>query len=109
MNLSEFKAWFEGFTESLSGPPNAKQWKRICEKVALIKDAPATTYPVFVDRWVRPYWYPYWQPYYSTCGFQGLTTGNNIAAGGAGTQFNSLLAFQDLGRAKALNVTGANA
>lgn len=60
MTLSEFKAWFEGFTEAIDGQPNKKQWKRICERVAQI-DGEVTTYPVYVDRyWPRPWHGPYW-------------------------------------------------
>lgn len=34
MTLPEFKAWFEGFTETMEGPPNEKQWARIQERIA---------------------------------------------------------------------------
>lgn len=36
MNLSEFKAWFEGFTEGMDGPPNEAQWNRIQERLATV-------------------------------------------------------------------------
>ena len=36
MTLDEFKAWFEGFTEAIPGPPNKKQWDRIKERVGEI-------------------------------------------------------------------------
>lgn len=58
MTLSEFKAWFEGFTEVMDGPPSHKQWERIQARVREISGAPVT-YPVFVDRYlpvVRPNW-----------------------------------------------------
>ncbi len=51
---SEFKAWFEGFTESMDGPPSLKQWERIQARVKQITGTP-TSYPVFVDRY-RPMW-----------------------------------------------------
>lgn len=50
MTLQEFKAWFEGYTESLNGPPGEKQWKRICDRVKQI-DGTVTSYPVFVERY----------------------------------------------------------
>ncbi len=58
MTLAEFKAWFEGFTETLEGAPSEKQWERIKARVAEI-DGTVTTYPVFVDRYIPPYrpWY----------------------------------------------------
>ena len=55
MTLSEFQAWFQGFTEQMDGPPTAKQWKRVVKRVGEISETPIS-YPVFVDRWVRPYW-----------------------------------------------------
>lgn len=58
MTLSEFKAWFEGFTESMDGPPSLKQWERIQGRVKEITGAPVS-YPVFVDRYlpaVKPWW-----------------------------------------------------
>lgn len=58
MHLSEFKAWFEGFTEEMKGPPNESQWKKI---KAQVKDISAdyTPAPIFVDRYVHP-WRRYW-------------------------------------------------
>lgn len=54
MISSEFKAWFEGFTEGIEGAPTKKQFERIKEKVAKIDGAPITQ-PVYV----RDYWYPH--------------------------------------------------
>lgn len=59
MNLSEFKAWFEGFTEDMDKPPSVKQWGRIKEKIGLIKDAPPVPQHVFHDHYYRP-----WRRYY---------------------------------------------
>jgi hypothetical protein len=58
VNLSEFKAWFEGFTESMDGPPDEKRWARIRERVAEIKDAPPSVayYPAYP---CPPYWWQY--------------------------------------------------
>lgn len=74
MTLSEFKAWFEGFSEGIDKAPTEKQFAKIKAKVALIDGAPIT-YPVFIDRyrhyydriWTVPY---YGDPYvrYSTAG-----------------------------------------
>lgn len=57
MTLSEFKAWFSGFTEMMDGPPNAVQWERIQAKIAQIDDKPipVTVYREYVER-LRPYW-----------------------------------------------------
>lgn len=43
MTNSEFKAWFEGFSEGIDKVPNAKQWAKIQEKVAQINDVPLFT------------------------------------------------------------------
>lgn len=40
MNLGEFKAWFEGFTENMKQPPSAKAWARIKERVGEITEKP---------------------------------------------------------------------
>ncbi len=62
MTPSEFKAWFEGFTEAMDNHPTPAQWAKVKERVAQI-DGKETTYPVFVDRYwpARRYWeYPAW-------------------------------------------------
>lgn len=55
MTLSEFKAWFEGYTEGLEAAPTKAQFDRIKEKVKEINGTPIT-YPVYIDRYVEPYW-----------------------------------------------------
>lgn len=59
MNLSEFKAWFEGFTESMDGPPGEKAWKRITDRIKSIKSDEPTTKHVFREYYERPWhrWY----------------------------------------------------
>lgn len=55
MNLAEFKAWFEGFTESMEGAPTRLQWERIKEQIESITPEPTPTpMPDLVDRYVRP-------------------------------------------------------
>jgi hypothetical protein len=61
MTLQEFKAWFEGFTENMSGTPNKDQWKRIRARVKEI-DGIAITEKVFIDRYWRYPTYPYTNP-----------------------------------------------
>lgn len=58
MTLAEFKAWFEGFTETLEVAPNEKQWERIKARVAEINGS-VISERVFIDRYVSPYrrWY----------------------------------------------------
>lgn len=108
MTLSEFKAWFEGFSEIMDGNPDEKQWERIKARVAEINGS-VTTYPVFVDRYVEPY-RRYWPnvPYWSSCGTSpnaGLfnTTDSRVEymkAKANGSAFNSSSAMSDLGRAE---------
>lgn len=59
MNLSEFKAWFEGFTESMDGPPGEKAWKRIQDRIKSIKSDEPTTQRVFHEYYEKPWkrWY----------------------------------------------------
>lgn len=50
MTPSEFKAWFDGFTEAMDKAPNEKQWKRIKERVKAIDGKPVT--PIVIhDYW----------------------------------------------------------
>ncbi len=59
MTLAEFKAWFEGYTESMDSTPSEKQWTRIKARVKEIDGTPVTR-EIFVDRywptWPRPLW-----------------------------------------------------
>lgn len=84
MTLSEFKAWFEGFTESMDGPPSQKAWERIQARVKEITGTPIS-YPVYVDRYVHPYrrWLdaPY-VAYNTASGAQAAYCANNAAATG---------------------------
>jgi len=96
MNLSEFKAWFEGFTENISGQPSKKQWARIQERVSEITSEP-TPYPVFIDRYVRPY-QPYWT--FTSVGTSTRCTGETLT--------NNTTAFVDAGRAEAAQVSYTN-
>lgn len=99
MTPLEFKSWFDGFTEALTGTPTKAQWGRIKERVAEI-DGKAVTEKVFVDRyWNYPtpyyqypyYHYPYYQRYYGsgvglsgTCSTAMGTTSNVNAVGSLG-------------------------
>lgn len=79
MTLSEFKAWFEGYTEGMDGAPNEKQWKRVKAKVAEITGEPITR-QVWVDHY-RHYWgNPVWN------GLTGWQNGNIGYAAGAVAQ-----------------------
>jgi len=52
MTPKEFKAWFEGFTEAMTGLPNEDQWKKIQARVAQIDGTPIS-YPVYVRDYGR--------------------------------------------------------
>lgn len=121
MTPSEFKAWFDGFTEAFTGCPTKAQWTRIKARVAEIDGKPVTE-RVYVDR----YW-PAYLPYngYPYRNSWGLATGglaqnanaalaqqysralgncsNQMMAAGAlnAPSFNSMQAMTDLGRAEA--------
>jgi len=77
MTPSEFKSWFDGFTEALTGTPTKAQWARIKERVAEIDGKP-TTERIYVDRY-WPTYIPYrtvptWPYWTTTCG--AVTAGN---------------------------------
>lgn len=71
MNLSEFKAWFEGYTENMKDAPTAKQWARIKARVAEIKPQP-TEVRCFYDHYRRPHYG------YSYGGVAGLKSGDVV-------------------------------
>lgn len=110
MTPSEFKAWFEGFTEALDGTPSDEQWKRIKTRVAEIDGRPITEH-VYVHRYLPAYYYgtPYY-PFWNGASGNAilcnagvtvdgsthlLTNGNNAAS------FDSHAAMLSLGRAEA--------
>lgn len=113
MTLTEFRAWFEGYTESIETAPSAKQWERIQARVKEITGTPVT-YPVYVDRYL-PWpsasparWYP--NTYYGTTavGLAATANGLGASAGSASLQnytdaisFNSIAAMHALGKAEA--------
>lgn len=137
MNLSEFKAWFEGFTESMSGPPGEKAWKRIQEKIGKIEDAPPVTYHRFVDYYYQPWhrWFDrtIWSgngvvgttmaysnktvneysstrtPDASTIGALSFNASIDASPDTCEAPFDSSLAFRDLGRAEASSLGGKKA
>jgi hypothetical protein len=84
MTLSEFKAWFEGYTESLEGAPTEKQFKRIKAKVAEITGAPITQ-TVWVDRY-----HHYWNPIVGSPMSWGGVIGNVGYSAGSATLENGV-------------------
>jgi len=104
MQLSEFKAWFEGYTEGLEAAPTKAQFDRIKEKVKEISGTPVT-YPVYIDRYVEPY-RRYWTTYMSgAVGIGAATMGSMQGgidyAGDASASFESHSAMYALGKAEA--------
>lgn len=102
MTPNEFKAWFDGFSESIDGAPSEKQWARMKARVAEIDGVPIT-YPVFVDRYapyIRHHWpsIPYW------AANAGPLVGSSVVSMNAKTSpqplppFDSLTAMRDTGR-----------
>ncbi len=62
--IEEFKAWLDGFTESMKGAPSEKQWKRIQEKLKEVQPTAIYQSPTWVNPWwvtpstttVQPFW-----------------------------------------------------
>lgn len=100
MNLSEFKAWFEGFTEDMDGPPSAKQWKRIKKRVSEITSDP-TPWPIIERYYIQPY-RPYWNTIYcgSLQGSSDTVTWNTTG----GRPATNTVAFNAVGKAEALEM-----
>lgn len=124
MNLSEFKAWFEGFTESMEGTPSAKAWKRIQDRVKSIKSDEPTPRHVFHEYYERPWrrWYdygPHWGSFGAAYQSQGIGVagiqsalanqpGNNVQCS-LSAPFDPQEAFSKLGRAEALSLSNVKA
>lgn len=104
MTLSEFKAWFEGYTEGLEAAPTKAQFDRIKEKVKEIDGTPVT--PIYIDRY-WPVWqptpaYPWRQDWYSTTNVAQTNIGDFVVAG-VDAAFDGHAAMYALGRADAAN------
>jgi hypothetical protein len=116
MTLVEFSAWFEGFTESLKGPPDEKQWERIKARVKEIDNKPITErifidhyYPAYRHWLTSPYYIyptgPYYTPTFcSNVNGVGISDTVNMTAaqqGGQAVAFNSTAAMTQLGQMEA--------
>lgn len=73
MTPSEFKAWFDGFTESMEGRPTDKQWRRIKKRVSEINEYAIT------EQHFRRYYYEPFRPYWASYG--GSTISNTAVQG----------------------------
>ena len=111
MQVCEFKAWFEGFTEDMTKLPTVKQWARIKARIEEI-DGVETTHRYFHDHYWRPY-SPYWMTTNIPCGASGgtLTVStnqqqlSNNSVQFTGTEIlNAHQAFTALGKAEAASI-----
>ena len=75
MQVSEFKAWFEGFTEAMTGPPTEEQWARIRAEVDEIDGTETVVQPIHIPLPEQsfPYFFP--GPNQSTTGGTDATHG----------------------------------
>lgn len=97
MTLSEFKAWFEGYTEALDGAPDEKQWKRIKAQVAKIDGTPLTQ-TVFIDRY-RDYKWPSWPyPYVSYSAGTAVSGMGNAVLQNSSSEWDSHAALYEAGK-----------
>lgn len=114
MTPTEFKSWFEGFTEAFSGQPTKAQWARIKARVGEI-DGKSVTERVFVDRWY-PYIYKAWPTWtylnsgacgggISSLGYAGNAMGGYSATSAIPVSYDSAIAMNAAGRAEALSLS----
>lgn len=102
MTLSEFKAWFEGFSEGIDKAPTEKQFAKIKDKVALI-DGAAVTERIYLDRYVPHYpHYPLSWPVWTNSPVIG-DTATVMMNGGEAVVFDSHGAMRQLGQMEAAN------
>lgn len=107
MTPSEFKAWFDGFTEAFGTKmPTKAQWTRIKERVGEIDGQPVTE-KVFVDRWY-PYFYRQWPTWvtYSNATAPTTSTMDYQTASAIALNFDSNVAMNAAGRAEAASLGG---
>lgn len=110
MNLQEFKAWFEGYTEQMPGRPSEDQWDRIKARIKEI-DGSTTTEKIFVDRYLpsvplygifnggsRGIPVPNWQGSHLQCYNSSSHSGHSASEI---PSWNSTNAFNTLGKAEA--------
>lgn len=97
MTPSEFKAWFDGFTEAFNGVPTKAQWARVKERVAEIDGKPVTE-RVYVDRYLPSY--PYWTRNYLSDVVCGTATGIGTGSTPLSVMYDSHNAMANLGRAE---------
>lgn len=84
MTESQFKQWFEGFTEANDGKvPTAKQWTKIKERISQI-----TGTPIIEKHFYDRYWWPH-QPYWSYLSVGSLGSGTCLAGSQAGVTLQS--------------------
>ena len=115
MQVCEFKAWFEGFTEDMTKLPTVKQWARIKARIDEI-DGVATTERIFIDRYWNRY-KPFWistTPYISPTWTGTQTVSSNLqqnvscnyVVGGEHDHpvLNASQAFTALGKAEAASI-----
>jgi hypothetical protein len=83
MTPTEFKSWFEGFSEGLESTPTASQWARIKARVAEIDNVPVTRHVYEHRYWpqVAPY-VPPWRWWETTGGL--ASNSINVSFSGAG-------------------------
>ncbi len=98
MHMTEFKAWFEGFTEDMKGAPTKDQWAKIKKRVKKITPD-YTPAPIFIERYARP-WRRYWDDWHYTTPWvsttdnsPSLATTTTVAQGE--TTSSSYLALKD--------------
>ncbi len=105
MTPSEFKAWFEGFTEAFSGVPTKVQWARVKERVAEIDGKPVTE-RVFIDRYWPQYYHNYntLRPLSQFCSAT-TSLGNNTTNVQNHTAYTASHAMYALGKADAQSLT----
>lgn len=110
MTLSEFKAWFEGFSENLDGnTPSKKQWARIQERVgqidgtAVTKEIIHTWWPQYVPQYV-PYSYPITTYRVSGIGGCNTASGQLSTSNNLNNQCNTYMQLASMGAAESASL-----
>ena len=93
MQVCEFKAWFESFTEDMTKLPTERQWSRIKARIDEIDGVPTT------ERVFRDYYWRRYEPYSTVANWPLGNFPSEVT-----TVLNANQAFTALGKAEAVSV-----
>ena len=84
MTINEFKAWLEGFEESVNGSPTKAQWLKVKQRLETVYGDAVQSIPYAPQPWYPDWYTPYPYRWYSS------TSGSSIEPSNPNTTAISL-------------------